>query len=400
MPFVTFLVLSIAPFASAFGSAALMGRKNAGRRATVAAVLLSVFLPPVGILVSLATPRQAVRGRTPEEQAANDKLFQIDNLKAERERMQGRIDRLSMSRERSAAYRVTHPGEWFPAYRMREAQRRIDQITADLRGEYEFLGRLQRRAERSMEDRFMSVRVRRTLLPDGTELTRFLLPYDIGRDAEREIRGMLAKRYGIDPDNPAAVLRGEHRASDRKGYAPDTTLLIFDRIEHELSAFGNRLTEEQESLVVEAGRGMEEAMSECGLDPESDVALSSMMRITPLGEEAVALSVGNVLIAYAVAGRDGQVRMMGSGVSPQDRGGMRLASGVNERLKGCADLSSWIREAGRIVASPANMRLGIEAGRREESFRARLERKRAVRNAIVDAPSKTLKGVAGGLKIG
>ena len=139
-------------------------------------------------------------------------------------------------------------------------------------------------------------------------------------------------------------------------------------------------------------------MEKYGLGRNEHGIVDGLITLTAVGREAVALEMGGVVLAYAVAGSDGKVRAMGTGVDQSDRCSLRVASALNERLKGCTDLSSWVDRALEVVNSSANVRSAVAEGKRKETVGRQLEKRKAMRRSILNAPGRELRKLSGGLK--
>ena len=386
--------------ASMAGSAFIKNRKN--RSLSLRGAMLSLLFPGVAILLNLARPKLPPAGTTPEEQEALNAKFSIDGKQELLERKLSRQDRLEKFRERSFAYKATHPGEWFPEVRIRNNGSDIRNLRNDIREEYAVYGMALRRAEMSGDERFLSVRMLSGADTfEGVALEGrpvFRLPFDISRQQEQEIRSLLAKQYGLDPGDDRFFIRGEHRAADRGGYGRGWSVLEFDAREKTVSAFGADFGDEVAAKVEKGYDLVGGMMQENGLLLNCDGIVEGLVTMTAVGREAVALEMDGVVLAYAVAGQDGRVRATGSGVGGADRGTLRVASALNERLKGCTDMNAWVDRALEIVGSDANLRSALERKKGGDSVRRQLEVRKAMRNSILNASKRELRKLAGGLK--
>lgn len=401
----------LVPLVSVLANRALKKRKN--YKPSVRGGLLSILVPPVALVLNLLRPSRPAIGRTPEEQEVFNRCFSIDGKKKELDRKLDRRDKLEMFQERSFAYRATHPDQWFSQFRLKNLDKDIRNRKADLRSDYEMLGMMTRKAELSGKERFLSVYMDHNG-PGGK--SQFVLPYDITREQTEEIKSLLARQYGVNPNDSERFVVGEHRAADRNGYKPGQTVLEFDAVEHVISAFGAELSDSALKKINETnGRLMEVLEDRLGDrklkdrksgTPEEDESVEErqgigigskigkgsrmmadgMLMMEPLGKEAVALSMNGVVLAYAVAGADGKVRAMGNHVSPGDRDGIRFANKLNETLKGCTSIDAWIDKASKIVLSENNVDMAVKSLERRVTARQELRAKKAMRNSILYAP--------------
>lgn len=399
MPFFA-IYLIVTRVAAIAGSNVLKARKH--RKPSLRGGLLAVLFPAASVLLNLVRPSLSDKRKTPEEQKLERSRFSIESKQESLEKRLSRQDKLEKFKERSVAYRVLRPDQWFPETRMRNNAEAIRRIRGDIREEYGIYGLALRRAELSGDERFLSVRMLAGAdTYDGMKLDGrpvFRLPFDISRQQEQEIRSLLAQQFGIDPNDDRIFERGTHRAADRGGYGLGWTVLEFDAKEKRITPFGADLPEDI-MKKVEKGKEVENSiMEKYGLGRNEHGIVDGLITLTAVGREAVALEMGGVVLAYAVAGSDGKVRAMGTGVDQSDRGSLRVASALNERLKGCMDLSSWVDRALEVVNSSANVRSAVAEGKRKETVGRQLEKRKAMRRSILNAPGRELRKLSGGLK--
>lgn len=395
---IALIVMLAMRVAAIAGNRALKARKH--RKATLKGGLLAWTFPGLSVLLNLLRPAKADPNLTEEQQAVVDRRFTIDGKKEELEALLSRRDRLELFAGRSFAYRATHPGEWFSEYRMRNLDRMIEGRRADIRSDFEMLGLLQRKAELSGKERFVSVYMDRSC-PEALSSSlkpRLVLPYDITREMAEEIKGVLARQYGLNPNDPESFIQGEHRAADRNGYRNGRTVLEFDAREHVLTPFGAELPDGASAGLARTLGLLDGLAREAGFD-RAPGRIPGLMTLDPLGTEGVAINMNGVTLAYAVAGPDGKVRAMGSGVQPGDRDATRLASRLNEMLKGCPDIGSWIEKASHVVLSDANVASAVQSRERKMTAGRDLERRKALRQSILDAPRRSVRTQLGGLKV-
>lgn len=391
MPILSLLAMWAVPLAGAFGSGYLLNRKNYRGRALAARVLVSVAFPLLGVGLAALAPKRPEIGTTREQQDAFDKEFEIGKMKDALEKRQARQDRLEMFRERSTAFRLVHPGLWFPETRMRNNARLIEDGKHDIRLEYEMLGRLQRRAEMSGDDRFVSIRMETG--PDGTPV-RFGLPYDMRKDQQNEVRMLIARQYGVDPADPTVFYQSPHRGAAMDGVDMCHTLLVYDSREGSVSAFGKELSEAAVKRVAGIAEDLRKKLEKEGLGE-----VRNCLTVDTAGRDSVTLNMNGVTLAYVVAGEDGKIRSMGNGIAPGDRQGLKLASALHESLKGCMTVDDWIGKASRICLSPGNIAAAREGEVREKSARKRLDQKKKTRLGIMDAPKKSVRSMHDGVKV-
>lgn len=226
--------------------------------------------------------------------------------------------------------------------------------------------------ERESSQRVFSIRCNH--LADGT-LT-FELPYDAGAEVLNEMRLVLARDWGIELGDYFRARVTEHPSNDfrcvglgdvRPGMLRDTadfSVFIYDRGKGTIGPAGDQLSPEISKKVSKAMdlfrsvskgiAGQENAL----FDRE---ALRSCLTMHVIGLDTVALAFNGVAVAYATAGRDGGIHLKGDGVPAGDRKALKMASALNEQLKGCSSFGEWVDRAAAILLSPDNIRRGAIA---------------------------------------
>lgn len=375
--------------ASVAGVRAIKKKKN--RKPTLRGGLLTVIIPPLSILFNLMRRAKPAEGVTPEEKTAFQQRFAIDTKKGELESMLSRRDRLELFRERSFGYRAVHPGLWFSSTRMENLDRAIGAKREDIKADYTMLGILQKKEEKAGKENYAFVRVEHGR--DGA--LRFGLPYDLSPDLAEELRFMLAKRFGLDPDDKEAFFQSEHRCVEKGGLRPDMSLMVFDVKEHAVVPFGTDMSDELMAKVGKVREDSEKMRKDEGyVNAEGEALSGNYITLDPVGRDTVALNMNGVCLAYAVAGEDGKIRTMSHGALPGDRSATRLASRINERLKGAADMGEWIDRAADIVLSYDNLDFALDRRKEKESVRKQLKERKALRQGILNAPKRAVKGLA------
>ena len=214
----TFAYLAIC-FAAWLSSIVLKRQKNVPTR-WFRTLLSSLLLPGVGTLINALRRGRPATGRNEQESQVLLHRFTIDGKKNEAEKIQQRIDRLEMYPKRNLFYKFTHPGQAFSTAQINLLNKRLAAKMADIRSDYENLGRAERRLEGSRQDRFVGIRM--DINPEGGR--RVFLSYDLTPEQKNEIQYLLSNEYGRD----LKFLVGDHRSGDLKGFNQSTTVLVFD----------------------------------------------------------------------------------------------------------------------------------------------------------------------------
>ncbi len=125
------------------------------------------------------------------------------------------------------------------------------------------------------------------------------------------------------------------------------------------------------------------------------------LNLGPVGirEGVVGITMNGVTLAYAAAGPDGRIRMTGNGVHPDDKNGKRLAAMLNDKLKKCPDMESWIKKAATICLSPSNVQAACEGACRGQKEEKKKSRRIAMRNGILQAPKMAIEQTKHSIKL-
>lgn len=375
------------------GTSVISKRKN--RKNGWLKIVVSALLPPVGILWSLVQKKHPPQGHTPEEQELFNSRFSIEQKKSELERVQKRQDKLGVFHERSLVYKATHPLQWFPGMQMRINDRFIARKQGDIRAEYEMLGRYERKAQMSGRDRFVAVRMDRT-----RSGVRFGIPYDVSKDVANEMKFLLSQRFGVDINDPRVFYQSEHRSADMSGYRPGRTVVVFDTKEHVISPLGAELPPEQLERVKKLNTDQRFRLVQDGLmERNGKYIQDNLLTISPIGNEAVALSFNGVCLAYAVADADGKIRMVGHNVKTDDKKGTQMASSLYERFRGIDTIAGWIDVAEKLVMSDSNIESCRQGQQAKVSARRKLKEHRALRREMLHGPKLSLNTISKGIKL-
>lgn len=376
--------------------------------------VLSFFFPLVTLGVNALRKARPPRGRDEREQALFDRRFSVDEHKKRIERTLSRSERLGVMRDRAlerrermedgrnrgvvrAGMAVTGAAAGVLGFLRNRVDRRVDRQQDDLRVQYEMLARTQRIAEESKGERFAGIIMRHDS-PDGRP--RFIFPYDMSREQRFEATVLLANMFGIGPEDKGRFSVGTHRGMETTLYRKDQSMMIFDSKERRVTPLGAEMPEDVMDSVLKVQKRLKGWSDAVILkDHPAYGAPEGLLTMTPVGKEAVALNMNGVTLAFAVAGPDGKVRTMGHAVSSEDRNGMRLASQLNERLKGCVNMSEWVDVAARIVLSDENLQNGIRQRDRRRSVKREVRQRMDMRESILNAPARSLKKLSGGIKM-
>ena len=235
---------------------------------------------------------------------------------------------------------------------------------------------------RQADDRQAFISIRCNHLADGT-LT-FELPYDAGAETLHDIRIALSHDWGVAVNDYFRAQVTEHSSGDfrsigfdpvRPGVGTDVanhSVFIYDCRKGTVSPAGEPLSpdtikrvhqamdEFREKIRSQAGPG-------CGL-LDRDV-LKGSLTLHTVGLDTVALAFNGIAVAYATAGKDGGIHLTGDDVPVGDRKTLRMASSLNEKLKGCANFGQWVDRAVGLLLSAENVGLAVKAVKRRQEAR-------------------------------
>lgn len=352
---------------------------------------------------------EALRRMTPEERGMYLRREGMKEMKADLERSEARLDaarmralarkeRLlgrpgwdesSLFQDRLYRHLVAREGKAAGAFA--EDRERLQQymMTTSVR-------------ERDASQRIFSIRCNH--LADGT--LSFELPYDAGAEVLNEIRLVLARDWGVELGDYFRARVSEHPSNDfrciglgkvRVGMIHDTadySVFVYDRGKGTVGPAGERLSTEIEKKVWKT---MDEFKSVSkGLSGWEGIlfdreALKSCLTLHTIGLDTVALAYNGVAVAFATAGRDGGIHLRGDGVPAGDRRTLKVASLLNEQLKGCSSFGEWVNRAAGLVLSADNIRRGAEALGRKAAREQSRERLKASVERIREMPTRKLK---------
>lgn len=256
--------------------------------------------------------------------------------------------------------------------------------------------------ERDTSQRVFSIRCNH--LADGT-LT-FELPYDAGAEVLNEIRLVLARDWGVELGDYFRARVSEHPSNDfrciglgevRTGMIHDTadySVFVYDRGKGTVCPAGERLSPEIEKKVWKTMDDFKSVSK--GLAGRKGIlfdreALKSCLTLHTIGLDTVALAYNGIAVAYATAGRDGGIHLRGDGVPAGDRRTLKVASLLNEQLKGCSSFGEWVNRAAGLVLSADNIRRGAMALGRKAAREQSRERLIASAKRVLEMPVRKLK---------
>lgn len=261
----------------------------------------------------------------------------------------------------------------------RAEQRRYDLLCLEIPLEREALqdlfvqkGRLERAAEGTEAERLSAIHMVKE--PDGS--MKFYLPCDASQEQRQRMRELIIEKYGL-PQDTRDILVGEHRQKDfKQGYRVDPegetaeqrrvyTVLCFDAFskENALDNFGEELPEEIRDFVGEFNKKFRTSVqnfTEQDGSPER-LEMSGAIRMEILSPDSVGLVKDGQLLALAVAGADGKLRLNGVDTSVLSKKDLLLASRLNEDLSRCQDLNSWCEKAASHVLNRENVTVAAKA---------------------------------------
>lgn len=269
----------------------------------------------------------------------------------------------------------------------------IPELRQELQDLFVQKGRLVRAEEGSQPERLSAIHM--VTEPDGRK--KFYLPHDASEKQLQEMRRMIIEKYNL-PMDTQDILIGEHRQKDfKQGFQVEFdeegnvlrvhSVLCFDEKENEkgkeyaLDNFGEKLPEWVEDYVKgvdEKYRGSVHEFTELNGDPEQ-LELSGAMRMVFVSPESVAIVKDNQVLALAVAGADGKIRLNGVDTSVLSKKNLLLASRLYEDLGQCQDLESWCEKAAKHVLSSENVTLAAKA---TDGVRKKADRKESIKNAL------------------
>lgn len=207
---------------------------------------------------------------------------------------------------------------------------------------------------------------------EGQEQQEGQKPESEPEPKEEEKKGMTAEdflRQSQEDDEPviAEAVEGEGQAAEP---------------EVEVDATGNILSNEEkkpedekkgqarsETNGVDAGKtapsenqGKGQNVPESGkrkglLDKKFEMGdlKKDVLQLKVIGPNAVGVVMNGHLLAYAVAGKDGSVRLSGVDTSKLSTKELVHASRLDMQLKSCTSMKDWLNRAGSAVKSDANM---------------------------------------------
>lgn len=374
MGVLTLLLTFAAPW---FASSLITKNKRIGGRGRVARVLFATLFPFPGLLWVLFSKNRR-KGLSSDGKAVVDSQYVIDNTKLKLERQERRVKRLRNSRG------------LFAKQRLLRADRNLDRTKTELQELYLTYGAAKRRAVSAHVERFLAVRVDR--LSDGT--LRFNLPYDMTRQQLQDLKQLIAKQYGVDTGDIEKVMVTMNRGTDFAYFGTDKFTLVYDTQKNTL----NRLGKDIDKTVIDSIKLVNDEFTR-RVPKIDDIELERQgcLRMAVLGPDSVALSMNGVVLAYAICGEDGVIRLRGTDVVPGDRNAMRIAGRLQESLKDCTSIQQWVERAGDICLSSLNVknaRLAVEDDKRRKFSKA--ERKKEEKGLLV-APGVNFAKVARGI---
>ncbi len=137
---------------------------------------------------------------------------------------------------------------------------------------------------------------------------------------------------------------------------------------------------------------------EKGVGEMEDMGYPGCLHMEPLGTTAVALTMDGVVLAYAVPGEDGEIRMLGSDAMKGTRQQKHLASALNERLKGAETIQEWCETARDIVVSSSNISSANLAYSERERYKDSVRIRKNRRNRILSTDTKAVKALRNGIR--
>lgn len=250
-------------------------------------------------------------------------------------------------------------------------------------------------------EKFISVS--EVTLPDGSKR------YEVGRDLKpaqvAEIKEYLSSKLGVDVNDPKYfAVCGLNNNDLGFKYGADRVAMYYDRKEASLKSVGAPVDEmvltygkgknASEMFLVDFVNKANESMKSKGLHNYKEVAENGFLggiHMCVLGNSAVALSMNGVVLAHAVAGNDGRIRLQGNAGMQGSGAQKRLVSKISGLLKSAGTMQEWCDIAKGIILQPENIKAlnnGLLDKKNEiTSFKAR----KNILNSIINAPKKNLK---------
>lgn len=369
------LVFTLAP---AFGAVTLCRNKNIAGRGAFMRVLVTAMLPPLGLLWTMASRKQPPRSLTESGLAVYNQKERIVKMREKMDRQADVVERLRMKEN--------------PIQRqLRLAEDELVRLKGELADQYIILGTMQRREEQSRTGRMVAIHVKTA--EDGK--LRYELPYDLTRDQVNEIKLALAAAYNLNVNDDMHLGTSDRRSYDTNHFGLNESVIVYDMKSGKLRTLGEELSDNVKKQVDFINTEQQKNV------PELDMTKGpkDSLRMDVISEDAVAISMNGICLAYAVAGEDGKVRQMGNGVANCDRDAIRIAGRLNEQLKGCMSIGEWVSKAGDIINSPANLEAVRQGVRKGEAVQLKKAERYKARQGILNAPKQAVRNLDSGIKM-
>ena len=274
-----------------------------------------------------------------------------------------------------------------------------------LQSSYLQLGEIERKLSGKRKDAdFISVN--EITLEDGTK--RYEVGRDLTPDQLAEIKAQLFNKLEIDVNDPLVFgISSMSNNEIARRFTANSVPFLFDKKGADLQYVGTPLDDlkvskkGKEITVGEYIADVNKNMSRHGLKSPKEAAAngySGGLHLEPLGKTAVALSMDGVVLAYAVAGEDGRVRMQGSDGLRGDYNTRRMSSRLNESLKECESIQEWCEKAKEIVHSRANIESINRGTARKELYEDSVKTRERRRQGIINTPKLDSFKLRSGIK--
>lgn len=256
---------------------------------------------------------------------------------------------------------------------------------------------------KSVADRYISFS--EVILPDGRKC------YEVGRDLKpvqiEELKTILANQLGVNVNDPELFIISRYTNSELgTKYGADRVAMFLDRKDGSLHNVGASLDDltvvykngnrKSDLSVMEYIEKTNLAMHKKGLnDPKkvAEMGYPGGLHMAPLGKSAVALIMDGVVLAHAVAGEDGKIRLLGDdglhGTSEQKR----LVSRLNETLKNAGTMQDWCDMAKNIILSPQNISAINKGVTIKNNLISSIIERRHLRYRIINVPKQSMKSI-------